>query len=72
VIPSFVFAEGIVTDSIPVDVVFSEFNPEQDYHDIKDIIEVTPQKKKDKQWWWYLIGGGAFNLQFSSLFIVPR
>lgn len=59
VIPSFVFAEGLATDSIPVDVVFSEFNPEQDYHDIKDIIEVTPQKKKDKRWLWYIIGGGA-------------
>jgi hypothetical protein len=60
VIPSFVYAEGIVTDSIPVDVGFSEgFNPEQDYHDIKDIIEVTPQKKKEKWWLWYVIGGGT-------------
>ncbi|HEY6506127.1 MAG TPA: hypothetical protein VIZ28_19260 [Chitinophagaceae bacterium] len=60
VIPSFVLAEGIATDSIPVDVVFSEgFNPDQDYHDIKDIIEVTPQKEKQKWWLWYAIGGGA-------------
>ncbi|MEI9809799.1 MAG: hypothetical protein WDO16_19110 [Bacteroidota bacterium] len=59
VIPSFVFAEGVATDSIPVDVVFSAFNPEQDYHDIKDIIEVNPEKKKEKWWLWYAIGGGV-------------
>jgi LPXTG-motif cell wall-anchored protein len=55
VIPSFVLSNGIRSDSIPVDVVFSDFDPAQDYHDIKDIIEVNPPKKK--QWWWYVAGG---------------
>jgi hypothetical protein len=59
VIPAFVLGENISTDSIPVDVVFSDFNPEQDYHDIKDIIEVKPEKEKKKWWLWYAIGGAA-------------
>lgn len=57
VIPSFSLAEGIQTDTIPVDVGFSPFNPEQDYHGIKDIIEVEPPTKK-QQWWWYAAGAG--------------
>jgi len=55
VIPSFSLSSAIKTDTLPVDVVFSEFNPEQDYHDIKDIIEVEQDKKKQK-WWLYIIG----------------
>jgi BatD DUF11 like domain len=61
VIPSFVLAGNIATDSIPVDVSFSAFDPNQDYHDIKDIIEVIPEKKKP--WWqWYAAGGGLLLL----------
>lgn len=59
VIPSFIVGEKAATDSIPMDVVFSDFNPEQDYHDIKDIIDVEPKKEEDKRWIWYAIGGGA-------------
>ncbi len=58
VIPSFSLTESLRTDSIPVDVGFSPFNPEQPYHDIKDIIEVEPAKKK-QQWWWYAAGAGV-------------
>lgn len=72
VIPSFVFAEGIATDSIPVDVVFSEFNPEQDYHDIKDIIEITPKKEKSKLWMWLAIGGGVLLLIGLLLYFLLR
>lgn len=54
-IPPFYLTKNVKTDSIPVDVVFSDFNPNQDYHDIKDIIEVTPSKKQN--WWWYAAGG---------------
>ena len=56
VIPSFIISDFIRTDTIPVDVVFSDFDPNQDYHDIKDIIEVTLSEKKI-QWWWYAAGG---------------
>jgi len=55
VIPAFVLERKITTDTIPVDVGFSNFDPSQDYHDIKDIIEVHPVNKKN--WLWYLVGG---------------
>lgn len=61
VIPAFSLAENLQTDTIPVDVGFSPFNPEQPYHDIKDIIEVEPPEKK-QQWWWYAAGAGAILL----------
>ena len=54
VIPSFVFTKNTATDTIPVDVSFSDFDPKQDYHDIKEIIEVNPPEKKD--WLLYIVG----------------
>lgn len=54
VIPSFTLAKGVKTDTIPIDVVFSDFNPDQDYHDIKDIIEVKT-KKEGVPWWVYAV-----------------
>ena len=61
VIPSFTLAKGVKTDTIPIDVVFSDFNPEQDYHDIKDIIEVKT-KKKGVPWWVYAIAAALLVL----------
>ncbi len=55
VLPSFVLSTGQQTDTIPVDVVFSAFDPDQAYHDIKDILEVTSSKKKFA-WWWIAAG----------------
>lgn len=60
VIPSFVLSTGVKSDTIPIDVSFSEFDPNQEYHDIKDIIEVKPKQKK--QWWWWAAGGGLLLL----------
>lgn len=71
VIPSLVLGENIATDTIPFDVVFSDFNPGQDYHDIKDIIEVNPEKEKKNWWWWYAIGGGTL-LIVAFLFYLIR
>jgi hypothetical protein len=73
VIPSFILAEGIATDSIPVDVVFTEgFNPDQDYHDIKDIIEVDPAKEKGTWWLWYAVGGGALLLILLLVYLLRK
>ncbi len=55
VIPSFQLSKQVKTDTIGIDVVFSGFNPEQEYHDIKDIIEVKPEA--NRPWWWYAAGG---------------
>jgi LPXTG-motif cell wall-anchored protein len=60
VIPSFVLSGAIKTDTIPMDVVFSVFDPNQPYHDIKDIIDIKPEEKKE--WWWYAAGGGLLLL----------
>jgi len=60
VIPSLILTDKIATDTIPVDVGFTPFDPAQDYHDIKDIIEVSTVKKK--QTWWYFAGGGLLLL----------
>lgn len=56
VIPAFSIGKGIASAPIPVTVVFSEFDPQQDYHDIKDILEV-PEAKKKNYWYWYAAGG---------------
>jgi hypothetical protein len=45
----------LFTDSIPMDIGFSPFDPNQDYHDIKDVIDVQAQKKKKEDWYWYVI-----------------
>ncbi len=69
VIPSFILSPFVKSDTIPVDVVFSEFNVSQDYHDIKDIIEVAPPKKK--QWWWY-VAGGALLLTAVAVYLLRK
>lgn len=56
VIPSFSLSPTLRSDTIGIDVVFADFNPEQEYHDIKDIIEVKVDRKIP--WWWYAAGGG--------------
>ena len=55
VIPSFMLSQNVKTDTIPIDVIFSDLDPNQEYHDIKDILEVKPPKKK-MEWWWYAAG----------------
>lgn len=55
VIPSFSLTKKIKTDTIPVDVIFSEFNPQQEYHDIKDIIDAEEEKEEKKNWIWYAV-----------------
>jgi hypothetical protein len=72
VIPPFVLAEGIATDSIPVDVTFSDFDPQQDYHDVKDIIEVNPKEKEGTNWLWYAIGGGVLLIVVVLYFVLRK
>lgn len=49
-----------LTDSIPIEVSFSEFDPKKDYHDIKDILEVEPFKEGNLK--WFLLGAGILLL----------
>lgn len=70
VIPAFILAEGIITDSIPVDVGYSVFNPGQEYHDIKDVIDVTVEEKTP--WWWYAAGGAALLLIIAFIYFLRK
>jgi hypothetical protein len=55
-IPSFFISMNVKSDPIPIDVVFSDFDRNQPYHDIKDILEIKSAKNKF-EWWWYAAGG---------------
>ena len=70
VIPAFSLSKSVRSDTIGIDVVFSEFNAQQDYHDIKDIIEVDTLKKQNA-WWWY-VAGGLLLLGFLIIFLRRR
>jgi len=56
VIPSFQLYGKVKSDSIRIDVIFADFDTDQDYHDIKDILPVNPPGKKP-DWWWVAAGG---------------
>lgn len=54
------------TPPIPITVTFSSFDPTQDYHDIKDILEVPRPARTT--WYWFLIGALLLALLFLLLF----
>lgn len=60
VIPAFTAGSHLTTDTLPVDVLFSDFDPQQDYHDIKDIIDSKLSRKNNT--WWYVAGGALLLL----------
>jgi len=72
VLPPLVFSEGIQTDSIVIDVVFSDFDPNQPYHSIKDVIHVDAAKKKEDNLWWYVAGGAAVLLLLVLVYFLTR
>jgi len=52
-VPSLPFTIGnkeYLTDSLPVSVAYSNFDPKQDYHDIKDIVEVQNTATRYVNW----------------------
>jgi len=71
-IPSLTLGEKITTDTIPIDVVFSPMDSAQDYHDIKDIIDVKPQEEKKKWWLWYAIGGGGLLIALLLIYFLRK
>ncbi len=70
VVPPFVLRENIQTDSIAIEVGFTPFDPEQPYHDIKDIIPVQEEEAEKQDWWYYL--GGALVLLVILLYFLFR
>ncbi len=69
VIPVFSLRSIPGTDTIGIDVVFSEFDPSRDYHDIKDIIEIPPPQKKP---WWWIIAGGVLLLSAVAVYFLRK
>lgn len=59
VIPPIPLREGVVSDSIAVEVSYTPYNPDQPYHDIKDIIDAKAEEKEEQNWWWYAAGALA-------------
>jgi hypothetical protein len=73
VIPSMVLSlnnQKYLTDSIVVQVSFSKLNPNQDYHDIKDIIEVTAPSVRYAI--WFVIAGTAISLFLFIYFMLKK
>ena len=70
VIPSYSLSGVIRTDTIPMDVVFSEFDPTQPYHDIKDVIPVELEGEDNS--WWYYVAGGALLLLVAAVILARR
>lgn len=73
VIPSFELPadKPLLTDSIPVDVGFSPFDPNKDYHDIKDVINVQPEEKKKKNNIYWFIGASVL-LVAAIIYLLSR
>lgn len=62
-------SRGVQTRALPVTVSFSSpFDPAQEYHGIKDILEVAKEKKQS--WWWYVML--ALLLLGLSLLLFPK
>lgn len=70
IIPSFILFDAVKTDTISIDVVFSDFDPNQDYHDIKDILEAEPPAKKTE--WWLYAAGGALLLALLLFYLLRK
>lgn len=58
--------KNLLTKPVAVTVSYSSMSPTQDYHDVKDIIEVT--KPTHTTWYWYLIGAGMLLLLLLLVF----
>src|SRR5215203_1741496 len=67
-IPSFAFA-NLKTKPLLLTVGYTPMDPNQPYHDIKDIIEV--QKPISSNWYWYLVGIAVLVALF-LLFFPPK
>lgn len=67
-LPSFSLAQNqYKTKPITIDVGFSSpFDPKQEYHDVKEIIEV--QQPEKTTWYWYAIGALLLLVLFILLF----
>lgn len=63
VIPQFTLRPFVKTNSLLVDVVFTEnFDPKQPYHDVQPIKDVPFKLDADLERWWYLVAAALIVL----------
>ncbi|HEX2533168.1 MAG TPA: hypothetical protein VHK69_05505 [Chitinophagaceae bacterium] len=67
-LPSFYLPQSNRTPPIRVTVNYTDADPGQPYHDIKDIVDVPPAPRET--WYWYVIG--AILLLLLVLLLMPR
>lgn len=65
-LPSFSLPRSNKTLPLPITVSFSPMDPQQPYHDVKDVQEV--QRPGADTWYWYLIGAALLLLFLFMLF----
>lgn len=70
VIPPYVMTDGVQSDSIAIDVGFSAFDPNQPYHDIKDVEDVPEEREQNMTWW--IIAGIALLFVIIILYALTR
>ena len=71
VLPPLPLGDSLFSDSIPVEVGYSPFSPDQPYHDIKDIISEKPKEEESTPWWWYA-AGAALVILLVFLYVFTR
>jgi len=65
-LPSFSISNSNKIKPVRIDVTFTPFDPAQDYHDVKDIMEAGKPKKAT--WYWYVVGAILLLFFFVVLF----
>lgn len=70
IIPPYVIADGVQSDSIAIDVSFSEFDSNQPYHDIKDVEDVPEEREQNMTWW--IVAGIALLFVIIILYALTR
>lgn len=70
IIPPYIIADGVESDSITIDVSFSEFNSNQPYHDIKDVEDVPAEREQNMTWW--IIAGIALLFVIIMVYALTR
>lgn len=70
IIPPYVISEGVQSDSITVNVGFSEFDSNQPYHDIKDVEDIPEEREQNITWW--IVAGAALLLVIILLYALTR
>lgn len=62
VIPALPLGDSLLSDTLPVEVSYTPFDPGKPYHDIKDILPAEEPKNEPQRWWWWVAAGSVLAL----------